>query len=482
MTTSNEPQPHLRRELGLSDLVLAQILCVVGSAWVGVAAKLGRAHVVFWLAAMVLFYFPLAATVIVLNKRQPLEGGLYQWAKSGFGDLLGFMTAWNLWVYAVICVPTILYVIPTDIAYFVGEGAAWIPASRRVSGMLIVVVTALIAAVAVRGLGIAKYLHNAGSVMICTAYLILLALPLVVLLQGHPAHYEPFPLQAPQMSLFSLAIFGQMTVGGLSGFEYVAILAGECHDPGRTVGRSVFISAPIIALMFILGTSSVLAFVGDRPINLIGPIPQTFRLALGGTTSGEAIARFGIFLGIARAVASASLIFTGLTRLPMTAGWDHLLPGWFTALHPRWKTPVNSIVFVTALVVAMLVMSMVGVREQETMQLLQNASTVHYGLSYLALFALPIFGFAQFRSTLPTWSKVVAGAGLLATLIAVVIAVHPIINVSSNASYAAKIVGTVVVSNSVGLLIYRNRRKLVVSKADAETSELGSQASRPVNS
>ena len=441
-------------------MVLAQILCVVGSAWVGVAAKLGRAHLVFWLAAMMLFYFPLAATVIVLNRRQPLEGGLYQWAKSGFGELLGFMTAWNLWVYAIICVPTILYVIPTDIAYFVGDGAAWIASDRVVSGSLILIVTVLISAVAVRGLGIAKYLHNAGSVMICLAYLILIGLPLLLAFRGHPSPYEPFPLQAPQVSLFSVAVFGQMTVGGLSGFEYVAILAGECHDPARTVGRSVFISAPIIALMFILGTSSVLTFVGARPINLIGPIPQTFRLALGGTGGGQALARFGIFLGIARAVASASLIFTGLTRLPMTAGWDHFLPRWFTALHPRWKTPVNSIVFVAALVLAMLVLSMIGVREQETMQLLQNASTVHYGLSYLALFALPLFGFARFRSQLPGWSKLVAGAGFFATLIAVVIAVHPIIDVSSNAGYAAKIAGTVVVSNTLGFLIYRARRNL----------------------
>ena len=45
-------QTNLRKEMGLGDLVLAQVLCVVGSGWVGVAAKLGRAHVVFWLASI----------------------------------------------------------------------------------------------------------------------------------------------------------------------------------------------------------------------------------------------------------------------------------------------------------------------------------------------------------------------------------------------------------------------------------------------
>src|SRR5438270_3148391 len=92
-------QETLRKELGLRDLVLAQVLCVVGSSWVGVAAKLGRAHVVFWLAAMLAFYVPLAAVVIFLNRLMPLEGGLYQWAKQGFGEMAGFLIAWNLWGY-----------------------------------------------------------------------------------------------------------------------------------------------------------------------------------------------------------------------------------------------------------------------------------------------------------------------------------------------------------------------------------------------
>jgi hypothetical protein len=46
----------LKRELGLTDLVLTQILFIVSLPWVGVAAKRGPAHVVFWLVALALFY------------------------------------------------------------------------------------------------------------------------------------------------------------------------------------------------------------------------------------------------------------------------------------------------------------------------------------------------------------------------------------------------------------------------------------------
>ena len=95
------PQTELRRELGLADLVLMQVVFVVGSGWVGTAAKLGPSQLVFWLVAIATYYLPQAAVVIALNRRMPLEGGLYQWAKTAFGEFGGFLVAWNLWLFAM---------------------------------------------------------------------------------------------------------------------------------------------------------------------------------------------------------------------------------------------------------------------------------------------------------------------------------------------------------------------------------------------
>ena len=446
----------LRKELGLGDLVLAQVLCVVGSAWVGIAAKLGRAHVVFWVTAMVMFYLPLAAVVIYLNRLMPLEGGLYQWAKKAFGPLAGFLIAWNLWVYAVVVVGAIIFVVPTDLAYMLGSAWSWLPASRWATLALTGGVMAGITIVAVLGLNVGKWLHNAGSVMILTAYVILLGLPVWAMLRGSPLRFEALPLQWPTANWFGLAIFGQMTVGALSGFEYVAIMAGECRGAARTIGQSVIISAPIIAIMFILGTSTVLAFLGNQPINVIGPIPQTFRAAFGsgGGMAGFA-AQFGIAMLLARAVASASLIFTGLTRLPMTAGWDSVAPRWFTKLHPRRRTPVNSIFFVAGVAMGLILLSLLGVKEQEANQLLTAASIVHYSIVYVALFAIPIFGSAALRRQLPPWVKASAWAGLVSSLVALCISAYPVVDVVSRAAFAAKICAVVAISNMGGVLLYR---------------------------
>jgi len=210
--------------------------------------------------------------------------------------------------------------------------------------------------------------------------------------------------------------------------------------------------------MFILGTSSVLTFVGNQPINVIGPIPQTFRLAFGATGPAAWAASFGIFLLMARAVASASLIFTGLTRLPMTAGWDNLAPKWFTRLDPRRRTPVNSIFFVAALAMGLILLSLLGAREQEANQLLTAASIVHYAIVYVALFALPIFGSAAFRRQLPGWLKVAAWAGLVSSLVSLCIAAYPVVDVTSRTVFASKICAVVVISNMGGVLLYRAGR------------------------
>src|SRR6267154_1806981 len=119
----------LKRELGLRDLVLTQILFVVG---LGNFAKLGASHVVFWLAAIVLFYIPQAMVVVHLNRWRPLEGGLYQWAHAAFGDLAGFLVAWNLWIYAMFLMSEIGLTTVTSLAYAIGPSATWLADSKLV--------------------------------------------------------------------------------------------------------------------------------------------------------------------------------------------------------------------------------------------------------------------------------------------------------------------------------------------------------------
>jgi amino acid transporter len=454
--------PALRRQLGLRDLVLTQILCVVGSSWVGVAAGLGRAQTVTWVAAMLLFYVPMGASVIGLNRRMPLEGGLYVWARTAFGDTLGFLTAWNLWVYGIAVTATILYAVPTEIAYLMGPRAAWLPESRMASLGIVTLALACVALSALRGLELGKWIHNAGGIAILLVFAALILLPIWTLVQGNPGHaqWTPFAIALPPGNLRSMALFGQMLFGALCGLEYVAILAGESKQPARTIAWSVWISSPIICAMFILGTSSVVMLVPKAQIDFIAPIPQTLRIALGNSGFGNWFAMAAIALLQMRLLGAASFIFAGVTRLPMAAGWDHLVPEWFTRLHKRWRTPANSIVCTALLVFLLVVLANLGVHSQEAFQLLTNASMTHYEIAYLVMFAVPLAGATALRKSLPGWLKWTSVLGLGSTAFSLLISAYPFVNVQSAGLYAAKILGATAVSNLAGLGFYLARRRL----------------------
>jgi amino acid transporter len=450
------------KELGLRDLVLTQIVFVVGGSWVGTAAKLGSSQAAYWLLAILLFYVPVAAVVIYLNRIMPLEGGLYQWAKFGFNEFTGFIVAWNLWLLGITIMAATGLVVATNLFYALGPTAAWMPANRIFVSALNGLLVGALVLVTIRGLSLGKWVHNAGAILLILTYGALIALPFIARATGRLPQYRPIEFALPTATLFSINIFSKMALGALSGFEYVAILAGETRAPAKNIARSVLIAAPIIAIMFILGTSSVMAYVQFNDLDLIGPVPQTLRAAANGFgAAGSTIASLAILMLAGRTIAIVSIYFTGNTRLPMVAGWDRIVPPWFSKLHPRYKTPINSVLFVGAVTLLFAIASLVGVGAQEAFQLIDNAGGIFYALAYLVLFAIPVFGLRHLPTRAPLWLKFAAIVGALTTLLYIVFTVFPIVPVESPIWFAAKIVIVTVATQLVGAGIFAlsNRRR-----------------------
>src|SRR5437870_2385642 len=204
----------LTKPLGLRDLVLTQILFVVGSSWVGTAAKLGPSHLFFWLLAILLFYIPQAAVVIYLNRLMPLEGGLYQWAKLGFNEFAGFIVAWNLWLLSITVIALGGMFVTTNISYAIGETAAWMPNSKWCVSLISCALVAGLGWACVRGLSLGKWVHNIGAFAMLLVYGALIFLPLLGLARGEIKSYQPLPLALPAVSIFyCLNIFTKLGIG-----------------------------------------------------------------------------------------------------------------------------------------------------------------------------------------------------------------------------------------------------------------------------
>src|SRR5436190_6395645 len=348
--------------------------------------------------------------------------------------------------------------VTTIISYAIGDSAAWMPHSKWCVSLVSSAIIAGLAWIAVRGLSLGKWVHNIGGFSMLAVYAALIALPFIAVMRGDLKEYHPLVLAAPTMSMFyCVNVCTKLAVGALSGFEYVAILAGETRSPARDIGRSVLIASPVIALAFILGTSSVLAFIGDKPIDLIGPVPQTLRLGLRFFPIASAIASIAIILMTVRTIASTSVHVTGSSRLPMVAGWDRLLPAWFSRLHPKHKTPINSVIFVGALTLTIAIASQIGAGIQEAFQLVDNASNVFYGIVCAMLFAIPLIGAGVIRRGAKTWLRIAAFCGFIVSLTAIFFTVYPIIDVPSKLIFGAKIIAVTAVANAIGAGVFALR-------------------------
>ena len=447
----------LKKELGLFDLALTQVVFVVGTIWVGWAAQLGRHQMAYWVLAIITFYLPLAAVVIFLNRIAPLEGGIYQWAKVAFNDFVAFMVAWNLWIFGILVMSGIGLIIKKNIAYAIGPRADWMHENNWMTTLVCVILISAVIAASRRGLALGKWVQNLGGLFLLVTFATLILLPFITASRGSLANYHPFATSFPQVSSHNINVFSKLAVGALSGFEYIAILAGECRAPARNISRSVLISAPIIVVMFVLGTGSVLAFVSPDKVDLIGPIPQVLSLGFrdfGWVSTLVSITIFGV---AARQIALMSIYFAGNTRLPMVAGWDNLLPAWFSRLHKKHKTPVNSILFVGVITLVFSLAPLIDVMEQEAFQILDNSATMFYALIYIVLFAIPFVAISRFGVKAPIWLKVASASGLIVSVVAGFYAMLPVKAVDRPLAFALKIFLVVVIANVIGAALYAAR-------------------------
>src|SRR5262249_46588482 len=124
---------------------------------------------------------------------------------------------------------------------------------------------------------------------------------------------------------------------------------------------------------------------------------------------------------------------------------------WFMRLHPSFRTPANSVVFVAAATLGFSILGLLGVGKQEAFQLLWNASAIFYALTYLVMFAIPIAGSVRG----PLWLTLASASGFITTLAFVVLSILPIIQVGSRLTFALKISMVILVANAIGYSIFR---------------------------
>jgi amino acid transporter len=434
-----------------------QVTLIVWLGWTGFAAKQSSGQIVLWLLAIVFFYLPLAAVVMKLSHSIPVEGGVYQWVKAGISPFAGYLAGWNFTIYAVTGFAVTGSLLANGFAYAAGPTGAWMLDSKPFALMLTAAACVVTFVFNVRGLQLAKWWSNSGALLTAATFAIMLFLLIGAWVHAAPLSRNSFSLAWPGASVVTLSIFAKMAIGALAGFDGSGIFAEECRKPENDVARSVLIAAPLIASMYILGTCAVLAYISPARVDLAATVPQLMQAGFGASAAGRVSALIGI-AALNIAFTASMVIFTGMVaRLPMVAGWDGLLPGWWSELHPIYKTPVKAVGAVTAAMFILGALSLWGAGNQEAEQLSVGAGGGSLSIMYMLLFA---------STRRLGWAvRLAACAGFAVACVSFFFQIVPVGEVADSKIFALKVAGTICAANGVGAYLYWRGTQRVVRLA-----------------
>ena len=468
VTPAAEPMhPVLPRALGLRDMVLFNIVAVVSLRWFATAAAAGPSSITLWLLAGVLFFVPQGLAVSDLSARYPDEGGIYAWTKRAFGEGHGFMCGWCYWVNNILYYPNLLMSTAVVGTYAIGHGQSGL--ADQWSYVLPATLAALWLAVWLNIVGVrtGRWLQNLGAL---GTYL-----PGVLLVGLGGYAFFTHPSATPIDAASLVPDFGNKSEVNLwasiafAGLELCAVMGAEVKEPRRTLPRSILISAPLIAFIYIAGTAAVLWLVPTGEVNIVSGFLQALAAGARDVGWGAAwIPALAAALYVLGNVGGVGAWLTGPARVAFVIGLDRYFPPAFGRVHPRWQTPYVAILTQAVLATVFLLISVLGrgtTVERAYLVILDTMLLVYF-IPYIYLFVC----FLVVRLREPA----VAGAGLLAgraagaviglcglglTLFAMFVATVPPADTADVGLFELKVLGGAAFFVVLGLLIYwRGRR------------------------
>ena len=467
---SNETTPQLRRALTLRDLVLFNLVAIIGIGWVATAAKAGPSSLTLWLLAAVLFFIPQGLAVIQLSASYPAEGGIYAWTKKEFGEGHGFLCGWCYWINNMLFYPTLLLAGAVTSTFIIGQGENGLADNWTYVLPFTLICLAFAVVLNVVGVGTGKWLQNVGGVSVYIPGIILVLLGFYAAFTKAPANTLTLPQLKPDLTNLPVLNLWATIAFAFAGLELSSTMGQEIHNARRNLPRSIYIAAPLVALVYICGTGTMLWIVPQKEINIVaGPLQA---ITNGMRDFGNAwwwVAPFVAVLLTVSRIGGLGAWLTGSARVAFVVGLDRYFPPAFARVHPRWRTPYVAIIIQAPLAAFFLLLSVLGkgTTVEGAFLTLLDMSLLIYFVPFIYLFVCFIVHCfrrrAEHQLLVPGGAigALIAGlCGLAITLFAMVIAMIPPPGTSDVRIREATVGAGSLFLIAIGLFIYwRAKRK-----------------------
>jgi amino acid transporter len=287
------------------------------------------------LFAMIAVLFT-ANSMAELARYLPSAGGMYTYVGRGLGSFAGWLMAWAF----ALAEPLIMPILLGGFGFY---GAIFLSSYLNVTFELAWIVLAVLCGLLIwflvyRGITLSTRTGVVLGVIEIAIFLLISALLIVNAQENTLSVFVPGEqgiLPAFQGMIFCLLAF--------IGFEAAAPLGEETEEPRSVIPRAVIWSAVLVGLFYVFNMYAATVYFGpDRMVDFLGfndgdPWGGMATEVLG--TLGGLLVIFAI---LNSCVANANSSATAATRSLFAMGRATLIPRWFAAVHPDFRSPVNA--------------------------------------------------------------------------------------------------------------------------------------------
>ncbi|HET8625469.1 MAG TPA: APC family permease [Gemmatimonadales bacterium] len=388
MTHRAVDAPALARTLTVRDLVLFNIAAVMSIRWLATAAAAGPSSLLLWVAAGLLFFIPQGLAVARLSARYPEEGGIYRWTRRAFGERHGFLCGWCYWVNNVLYYPSLLVFVAAIAPWAFGAGETGL--GDQLSYVLPVTLVGMWLAVGLNVVGIqtGRWLQNIGGSALFIPAGLVIVLGVYAFATRAPATVINADSLLPSLADPSRLNFWASIPFAYAGLELAATLAGEVKNPERSLPRSMLVTAPIVATVYVVGTASLLWMVPPERLNVITAIVQGIAAGVSDLPALHWVVPLAAAAITINVIGAVGAWLNGSARVAFAVGLDRYAPAGFARIHPRWGTPYVAILVQATLSTILLLVSVLGkgTRVETLYLVLLDTMLLVYFIPYVYLF------------------------------------------------------------------------------------------------
>jgi amino acid transporter len=457
----------LFRTLGLWDVVAMNVVGVVTLRWITRAARMGAPSLVLWALAWLCFFLPLAAAVTELSSRYPEQGGLYAWTRRAFGPVHGFICGWCLWVNNLFYFPSMLLFAAANALAVFGGRFQGLADSHLYAVAFVLAMLWLSAGLAVVGFRAGRWANTLGTLCLWIPVALLIVAGVARLFtSGSVTSFAP-PALVPRGEFWPAIGLWSGICFAFSGFEVTTLVGQEVKAARRTIPRGVLIGGLLGTIMYIAGTASVLITIPASSLLERTGIADAVDLVAGqaGLVGMGGVTALLLALG---AASTSNAWFASAGRVPFAVGLDRGCPAAFARLQTRFHTPhvalVTQAAAASVLFLTSVFLTVAGARTtvQEAYDILVNMTILVYFVPYLYLF-LSLAWLRAKRTTADeeihvpggqTGLALVAGTGLFATLISLLLVFVPPGGTANAINYEVNVVGQTLAIVACGLAVF----------------------------